>query len=436
MLPNRLYFGDCLDVMREDIPNRSVDLIYLDPPFNSKRLYSAYTGGARWFAFDDTWRWPEAVEEFREVAAITGMAGTMEGLRQIIGEGPNMAYLSYMANRMLECRRVLADHGSIYLHCDPTMSHYLKVVMDAIFGRKNFRNEIIWHYKNASRGKRQLEKAHDTILWYSMSNHYQFHRERILSPFESGMTAWRYTRGGQRGQSMPSGKTPDDVVEMPSLNAMAKERVYPTQKPLSLLERIIKTSSNEGDMVMDPFCGSGTTLYAAQTLDRRWTGIDMCVNACKVIEKRLTSSFDGIWTDVEFIGMPKTVDDARMIAGVDAFRFERWAASLVEGMEANRQSGDGGIDGRGRIPVRKGQFVDVVSRVKGGPTDPGAVQAFNDARREAGADLGIFICFADRVTTRMRDAADDAGRFMDVPVVQIYTIEDYFEGRYPQLPRA
>ena len=331
MLPNRLYFGDCLDVMREDIPNRSVDLIYLDPPFNSKRLYSAYTGGARWVAFDDTWRWPEAVEEFREVAAITGMAGTMEGLRQIIGEGPNMAYLSYMANRMLECRRVLADHGSIYLHCDPTMSHYLKVVMDAIFGRKNFRNEIIWHYKNASRGKRQLAKAHDTILWYSMSNHYQFHRERILSPFESGMTAWRYTRGGQRGQSMPSGKTPDDVVEMPSLNAMAKERVYPTQKPLSLLEHIIKTSSNEGDMVMDPFCGSGTTLYAAQTLDRRWTGIDMCVNDCKVIEKRLTSSFDGIWTDVEFIGMPKTVDDARMIAGVDAFRFERWAASLVEG---------------------------------------------------------------------------------------------------------
>ena len=438
MPPNRLYFGDCLDVMREDVPDRSVDLIYLDPPFNSKRLYNAYMGGAQWVAFDDTWRWHEAVDDFHEVAGIVEMAGTMEGLRQILGEGPNMAYLSYMANRMMECRRVLADSGSIYLHCDPTMSHYLKVVMDAIFGRKNFRNEIVWYYKNASRGKRQLAKAHDIVFWYSMSDDYQFHRERILVPFESGMTEWRYTRGGQQGQPMPVGKTPDDVVEMPSLNAMAKERVgYPTQKPLSLLERIIKTSSNEGDRVMDPFCGCGTTLHAAQALDRRWTGIDICVNACKVIEKRLTSSFDSIWSDVEFIGMPKTADDARTLAEIDAFRFERWAASLVDGMEANKkQRGDRGIDGRGRIPVRKGQFIDVVSQVKGGHTNPGAVQAFNGARQEAGADLGIFICFADRVTTRMRDAAANAGRFMDVPVVQIYTIEDYFEGRYPQLPRA
>ena len=225
MPPNRLYFGDCLDVMREDVPDRSVDLIYLDPPFNSKRLYNAYMGGAQWVAFDDTWRWHEAVDDFHEVAGIVEMAGTMEGLRQILGEGPNMAYLSYMANRMMECRRVLADSGSIYLHCDPTMSHYLKVVMDAIFGRKNFRNEIVWYYKNASRGKRQLAKAHDIVFWYSMSDDYQFHRERILVPFESGMTEWRYTRGGQQGQPMPAGKTPDDVVEIPSLNAMAKERV-------------------------------------------------------------------------------------------------------------------------------------------------------------------------------------------------------------------
>ena len=144
--PNRLYFGDCLDVMREDIPSESVDLIYLDPPFNSKRLYNAFIGGAQWIAFDDTWRWHEAVDDFHNVASQPRLAGMIEGLRMMLGEGPQLAYLSYMANRLVECHRVLKPTGSIYLHCDPTMSHYLKTVMDGIFERKNFRNEIVWAY--------------------------------------------------------------------------------------------------------------------------------------------------------------------------------------------------------------------------------------------------------------------------------------------------
>ena len=190
-------------------------------------------------------------------------------------------------------------------------------------------------------------------------------------------------------------------------------------------------------MVLDPFCGCGTTIHAAQNLGRQWIGIDVCVNACKVIERRLREHFDTLWTDIEFIGFPKTQDDAKVLADIDKFRFERWAAALVDGMEPNtRQRGDKGIDGWGRFPIRKGRFVDMVSQVKGGSTGPGDVQAFNGARQQAKADLGIFTCFEDRVTSRMRDAAVSAGRFMQAPIIQIYTIEDYFSGRTPILPRV
>ena len=218
----------------------------------------------------------------------------------------------------------------------------------------------------------------------------------------------------------------------------SKERIgYPTQKPLALLDRIIKASSNEGDLVMDPFCGCGTALHAAQDLRRRWIGIDICVNACKVTEQRIKGHFDSLWSDIEFRGLPKTRDDARFMAGSDPFRFERWAASLVDGMEANKkQHGDHGIDGWGRLPIKKGQFIDLVAQVKGGHTNPGHVQAFNGARQQAGADLGIFTCFKDRVTTGMLNAAVNTGKFMNAPVVQIYTVEDYFEGRRPTLPVA
>ena len=199
---------------------------------------------------------------------------------------------------------------------------------------------------------------------------------------------------------------------------------YPTQKPVALLERIISASSNEGDVVLDPFCGCGTTIHAAQNLNRRWVGIDICVNACKVIEERLRGHFDSLWSDVKFIGMPKTRDNAQFMASSDPFRFE-----------ANKkQTGDKGIDGWGRIPIKKGQFIDVAAQVKGGNTGPGHVRDFDTARSQAGADLGIFTCFEDRVTVGMRNVVADTDRFMDVPVVQIYTVEDYFQGLKPAMP--
>ena len=445
-IPNRLYFGDCLDVMREDIPSESVDLIYLDPPFNSKRLYNAFIGGAQWIAFDDTWRWHEAVDDFHDVARQPHLAGMIEGLRLILDEGPQLAYLSYMANRLVECHRVLKPTGSIYLHCDPTMSHYLKAVMDGVFGAPHFRNEIVWCYRGGGVPKMDFARRHDILFRYAKSKTVQFNIDAVRIPYsQDSMDRLKWKARAFRGERTydnyapnPKGKHPEDWWPIQPVMPSSKERMgYPTQKPLALLNRIIKASSNEGDLVLDPFCGCGTTVHAAQNLGRRWIGVDVCVNACKVIEKRLRGHFDTIWDEIEFIGIPKTVDDAKTLASLDKFRFERWAASLVDGMEANtRQRGDKGIDGWGRIPIRKGQFVDMVSQVKGGSTGPGDVQAFNGARQQAGADLGVFTCFDQRVTPRMRDAAASTGRFMDAPTVQIYTVEDYFDGRIPALPRA
>ena len=447
---NRLYFGDCLDVMREDIPDDSVDLIYLDPPFNSKRLYNAFIGGAQWVAFDDTWRWHEAIEDFDQVAGQPRYKGIMEGLRLMLGDGPQLAYLSYMANRLVECHRVLKPTGSIYLHCDPTMSHYLKAVMDGIFGRRNFRNEIVWRYKKYQKANMgYFTRNSDRVLYYIRSNlaAYTPVFEQLKTPKRYLKREWNKVTGRIVNAKDEHGRVQyitvdqekiDDVWELSYLMPAARERIgYPTQKPLSLLERIIKASSKEGDVVLDPFCGCGTALHAAQNLGREWIGIDICVNACKVIEERIKGHFDSLWSDIEFRGLPKTRDDARFMAGSDPFRFERWAASLVDGMEANKkQHGDHGIDGWGRLPIKKGQFIDMVSQVKGGHTNPGHVQAFNGARQQANADLGIFTCFGDRVTNGMRDAAVNTGKFMSAPVVQIYTVEDYFEGRRPTLPVA
>ena len=487
---NRLYFGDCLDVMRENVASEYVDLIYLDPPFNSKRLYNAFIGDAQWVAFNDTWQWYEAVEDFHDVAGQPSYRGLMEGLRSILGEGSELAYLSYMVNRLVECRRVLKDTGSIYLHCDPTMSHYLKAVMDGVFGRSNFRNEITWVRSLPHNDAHRFGRNRDTIFWYACSGltkffpqyrpqkeqsvkaHYRrgkdgrlYRLASLLAPggrgpryeFKGYERNWRFTLDNMLALEKEgriwheTGKVPQRILyfdeskgaliqdhwdDINPINAMAKERIgYPTQKPVALLERIIRASSSEDDIVLDPFCGCGTTIHAAQNLGRQWIGIDICVNACKVIEERIKGHFDSLWSQVEFIGMPKTRDDAAFMASSDPFRFERWAASLVDGMEANKkQRGDGGIDGWGRIPIKKGQFVDMVSQVKGGHTNPGHVQAFNGARQQAGADLGIFTCFEDRITAGIRNAAVNTGQFMDVPVVQIYTVEDYFEGRRPKLP--
>ena len=272
--------------------SETVDLIATDPPFNKGRDFRAtpdsLASGAK---FQDRWSWEEDVHPEWVDQITDDFPNIMKGISlSRLSYGDDMgAFLCFMAVRLLEMQRVLKSTGSIYLHCDPTASHYLKALMDAVFGKDSFRNEIVWHYTNASRGKKQLAKSHDVIFWFSKGKKYTFNRDLILAPFNSKMTEWRYRRGGQSGKPVPNGKTPDDVISLPSLNVMAKERTgYPTQKPLALYERIIKASSNKGDVVLDPFAGCATTLIAAERLNRQWVGIDIWDNAIDAVRERLS----------------------------------------------------------------------------------------------------------------------------------------------------
>jgi len=288
-----IFVRDNLEVMR-GMDSESVDLIYLDPPFNKKKQFQAPIGSqAEGASFKDWWVMDDIKAEWLHELAVKhpGIVALINAAGAA-GHISNKPYLLYMAPRLMEMHRILKDTGSIYLHCDPTMSHYLRMLMDAVFGEENFCNEIIWYYKNASRGKRRFAKAHDVLFWFAKNEKLVvFNREDLLVPFDSGMTAWRYSRGGQKGKPAPKGKTPD-VITMPSLNAMAKERVgYPTQKPLALLERIVCASSNEGDLILDPFCGCATTLVAAEKLKRRWIGIDVSEQAVNLVWKRMQNIF-------------------------------------------------------------------------------------------------------------------------------------------------
>ena len=195
--PNRLYYGDCLEVMRSELPPESVDLIYLDPPFNSKRLYNAFIGGAQWVAFNDTWRWHEAVGDFHEVAARPQYAGIIEGLRSMLGEGSELAYLSYMANRLVECHRVLKPTGSIYLHCDTTMAHYLKAIMDGIFGSQNFRNEITWVRSLPHNDAHRFGRSRDSIFFYVRSVNAKFNPQYRPQKPSSVKAHYRKDRNGR-----------------------------------------------------------------------------------------------------------------------------------------------------------------------------------------------------------------------------------------------
>ena len=282
-----LFHSDNLPIL-QGMNSETVDLIATDPPFNKGRDFHAtpdsLSAGAR---FQDRWSWERDVHETWTDAIkddYPAVWSVIDFARATYGDDMG-AFLCFMGVRLMEMRRILKPTGSLYLHCDPTASHYLKAMLDAVFGRQQFRNEIIWFYKNASRGKKQHAKAHDVILLYAKTGGGVFNREDVLIPYESGMTAWRYKK---KGKTPPKGKTPDDVITMPSLNTMDKERVgYPTQKPLALYEHLIKASSNRGDLVLDPFAGCATTPIAAEKLERQWVAIDLWEGAYSVVLQRL-----------------------------------------------------------------------------------------------------------------------------------------------------
>jgi DNA modification methylase len=370
---NALYYGNNLAVLRESIADESVDLIYLDPPFNSNATYNVLfkspTGAespAQIEAFEDTWHWGhEAEDAFDQVmhSGNTDAADMLRAMRSFLGENDMMAYLAMMGVRLLELHRVLKPTGSIYLHCDPTASHYLKILLDAIFGARYFRNEIIWHYNTGGKGRSAFLRKHDVIFWYSKSDDRTFNWKDVAIQRKVGTAHLRQgidkdgreyyedysprKSGKQYRWYLDEGLVPMDVwIDIQALNPAAIERLgYPTQKPVALLERIVAASSNFGEVVLDPFCGCGTAVHAAQKLGRKWIGIDITHLAIGLIERRLKDAFSGLSFEVH--GTPKDIDGARDLALRDKYQFQWWAVSLIDAQpfSGKKKGADGGIDG-------------------------------------------------------------------------------------------
>jgi DNA modification methylase len=315
------FVGDNLEILREHVPDGSVDLVYLDPPFQSGKAYHLSTGVAARepgaLAFDDTWAWGEAAARALESVVVRGepVSRALSGLFGFLGPSDTMAYLAMMAPRLSEIRRALRSTGSVFLHCDPTASHYLKILMDAVFGPDCFRNEIVWRYRRWPAKAKRFQRMHDVLLFYtrSASGEHTFH---TLYGYEELAESTKKTFGTRKqradfsaGYRKPGvtdeeteGPPLSDVWEIGVIAAKGKERLgYPTQKPEALLERVIRAASHEGDVVLDPFCGSGTTLSVAQKLGRRWIGIDRSAEARRVVGERLEKTFgDAIsWQTIE-----------------------------------------------------------------------------------------------------------------------------------------
>ena len=306
---NTLYTNDNLFILN-GLNSNLVDLIYLDPPFNSKRFYSAPVGSkAAGASFKDMWTWEDVNEEYLNTLAknYPALTAFIASIGAIHSEAMK-AYLTYMAQRIIEMYRVLKDTGSIYLHCDPTASHYLKIVLDEVFGKNCFRNEIAWHYKRWPAKQSNFQRMHDVLLFYSKQesgNRFNIEYEPLS---EGTMKRWKGKKSKveydgtirlttKMTNENSIGRPADDVWDIQLLNSQSKERTgYPTQKPLALLHRIIKVSSNEGDIVMDPFCGCATTCVAAQQLGRKWIGIDIAEQAADVLVQRLSDDA-GIFKD-------------------------------------------------------------------------------------------------------------------------------------------
>ena len=514
---NKLYFGDNLNILRDYIPNGSVDLIYLDPPFNSNATYnvlfrerSGEDSAAQITAFEDTWRWDIGSEAaYRDVVANgpENLGILLQAMREFLGRNDMMAYLTMMAQRMAELHRVLKPTGSIYLHCDPTASHYLKLLMDAAFGKEFFKNEIIWKRTSSHSDARRYGRVHDVILYFTRGGEYnwndtflpyepeyiqQYYRyedpdgRRWMSDNLSasglrgggyeyewnGVTrVWRvpretmrrlesegrlyHTRNGiarrKRYLDESEGLRVQDVwADIQALRSWHRERLgYPTQKPESLLERIISASSNEGDVVLDPFCGCGTAVAVAERLNRRWIGIDITHLAISLMRNRLRDSFKDDLSDYEVVGVPQDVESARALA-VDSehdgrYQFEWWALGLIEARPSRdrRRGADSGVDGYiNFFDDNSGRSKRVVVQVKSGNVGVSQIRDFKGVMEREEAPIGVFITLRSPTRPMIAEAVSagfyEPEHFPDLrfPRLQILTVEELLEGREAEYPRV
>ena len=466
-----LYNDDCLNVLSDELalPTGGVDLIYLDPPFNSNSHYNLPFKGkdkdARPVeAFKDTWSWGSKEDDLmrelspgprtRQLADIVKLAQAIDPGGQA-QQSSLAAYLLNMAVRLLPMRRVLSGTGSIYLHCDPTASHYLKVVMDIIFGRQSFRNEVIWSYRTGGVSKHWFAKKHDVLLFYtrsagknkSNSRVYTFNQGKERSYSTNSPPGFKEIETYQdeygRWYTMASLR---DVWDINAVGRTSGERLgYPTQKPLALLERVIGASSNPGDLVLDPFCGCGTAVHAAEKLGRRWLGVDVSAFSVGLVRERMLRNFEQLTTDDVLVrGVPVSVADAEDLAKRDKFEFEKWVCGAIgaEGMfhAPGSRGADGGVDGVVKFyPFRLGQEPKpeyAIVQVKGGGVTPDAVKALKATVERFEATAGVMVCFSRYMGTvenqRSRDTfSDDSNVY---PVIQGYSVEDLLAGKPLDLP--
>jgi site-specific DNA-methyltransferase (adenine-specific) len=535
---NRLYYGDNLDVMREHLADESIDLIYLDPPFNSNASYNilfkspAGAGAdASIEAFDDSWSWgPTASSALMDITQSGNhkLHVLMQAMKTAIGENAMMAYLAMMAVRLVELHRVLKPTGSLYLHCDPTASHYLKLVLDAVFGPEHYRSEIIWKRTSSHNSAKRWGPVHDTIFYYVKSDSaawnevFESYDEKYLDRFyrfedENGRyrigdltgagvrkgdsgKAWRdydpttsgrhwaiptgaIKRAGINGDFEalspqdklerldtigliywpPKGKVPqfkrylendrgapvqDMITDIGPISSQAQERLgYPTQKPRALLERIIAASSNPGDVVLDPFCGCGTAVDAAQKLGRQWIGIDVTHLAIGLIEKRMREGYGENLT-FETIGSPKNLASAQRLAVDDPHQFQHWITLKLGGYPwmGGKKGGDKGVDGYFYYIGDDGSTQTGVISVKAGNNvNPAMVRDLGRVMERDGHNLGVFIC-AVMPTKGMVDEANSHGMFEthfggDTGLVgnrysklQTFTLAELFQDKRPKLP--
>jgi DNA modification methylase len=539
---NKLFFGDNLPILREHIAAESVDLVYLDPPFNSNANYnvlfkekSGEHSHAQITAFEDTWAWGDEAEEtyFETIQKGGRLSDFLQAFRVLLGPSDMMAYLVMMAPRLQELHRVLKPTGSVYLHCDPTASHYLKLLMDAIFDARSFRNEVIWKRTSAHVNPKRWGPVHDILLFYSKSDAYQWlptfqaYDENYLNvKYRNDDNGKKYrlsdltgagTRQGDSGQPWrgldptkmgrhwavpkdevvelvgnekastmttqekldlldangfiywtPRGKgggpgfpqfkryleagmpIQDVVTDIFPINSQAQERLgYPTQKPEALLERIVTASSNEGDVVLDPFCGCGTSISVAERLHRKWIGIDITHLAITLIRHRLFDQFKSELAPYEVIGDPKDLASARALALEDRYQFQWWAAGLVDAFPAQdkkKKGADSGIDGYiNFIDDTSGLAKKIIIQVKSGHVKAGDIRDLKGVLAREKAAIGAFITL-EEPTSPMKTEAVSAGFYESAlkmegesaerfPKIQILTIGELLDGKKLAFPR-
>jgi site-specific DNA-methyltransferase (adenine-specific) len=478
-MENKLYYGDNLDILRTKVRDESVDLCYIDPPFNSKRTYNQiYTNvgqedRAQAQAFVDTWIWDDKAKDgYSQIISNHGGRFTAQtidlitGLRNVLKEGSLLAYLVSMTLRIVEVRRVLKPTGNFYLHCDPTSSHYLKLVLDGVFCSQggDFLNEIVWCYSHGGKSKKHFGKKRDIIFWYSKAMEHAFNDDAVRIPMKSGVSSFGgrletdedgrkyrlvYGTKNSKGETkyykyyLDHGKIPEDYwTDINSLQSGVAERLgYPTQKPEALLERIIKAGSKEGDVVLNAYCGCGTTVAVAQKFNRRWIGMDITYQSISLILKRLEKNFGSeVAKAVVLDGVPRDMESATALAHKRDDRsrkeFEKWAILAYtnnRGIINEKKGGDRGIDGVAYILSDESKAEKMLLQVKSGGVGRGDIAKLRgDMDREA-ARMGTLITL-EEPTRGMTTEAKAAGMFKhpltgkNVDKIKIVTIKEMVEG--------